>query len=137
MTQIHEASFLLDMPILLPALGYAAGRLTRLGETEFSQRRLGRALYGALLVGFWLIAGGLYFDRFSFEFFLGPMGRGNHFMWNSAMELLGLGPWLVLNEPSYVHPWSAPNLIAVGFLLFVYPALLWLGYSLGRRQGKI
>lgn len=122
-----QASFLLDLPILLPFFGFLAGRL---GKTK-GQKRL---LYGVVLIGFWLIAGGLYFDFFSFRFLIGEAGSGNHFMWNSGIEVLGLKPFVVFPAPSYLNFWSLPNLAALTLLFFVYPLVLWLSWRAGSRN---
>lgn len=121
------ASFALDIPILLPAFGYVAGRL---GKTK----KTGYLLYGITLLGFWLIAGGLYFNFISIEFLPGGAGQGNHFMWNSGIEVLGANPLIVFPEPSYAHFWSAPNLLAMIAFAFVYPAILWFGFKKGRSS---
>ena len=120
------ASFILDIPILLPALGFLAGRLAK-------SKISGLLLYCIALLGFWLIAGGLYFDALSMRFLLGGIGRGNHFMWNSGIEALGFSPWIEFLEPTYRNFWSLPNILALSLFLFVYPAVLWLGFKKGRQ----
>lgn len=125
--KIQTASLLLDIPILLPLSGYLSAKL---GKSE----RQKKALLVLSLLGFWVIAGGLYFDLLSFRFLLGEAGRGNHFMWNSGIELLGLRPLLAFQEASYSDFFSLANLAALALFLFVYPAALMLGFKLGRKS---
>ncbi|MBI4668751.1 MAG: hypothetical protein HY747_06135 [Elusimicrobia bacterium] len=126
---VSLASFALDIPILLPALGYLAGRLSKTGK-------MGCVLFNLSLLGFWLIAGGLYFDVLSVRFVLGDIGSGNHFMWNSGMEVLGIGPLFPFAESTYRNFWSTPNLVAMALFLFVYPAVLWLGFRKGKKHSN-
>lgn len=127
------ASFALDLPLLLPLIGYLAGRLA-------VNKACGYLFYGAALLGFWGVAGGLYFDFLSFEFLLGPPGRGNHFMWNSGIELLGFHPVFLSVNPTYADFWSLPNCSALLLLGMIYPAILGIGFQAGlnrRRSGPL
>ena len=126
------ASFALDIPILLPAAGWLAARLCR-GLAEPARTRRSRALLAAVLLGFWLVAGGLYFDLLNIEPLLGAPGRGNHFMWNSGVELLGVAP-LREGGASYRPFLSAANLAALFLFAAAYPAALWAGYRIGVRS---
>lgn len=127
--QVQMASFLLDIPILLPLSGYLSAKM---GKSEKQKK----GLLVLSLLGFWIVAGGFYFDVLSLNFLLGEAGGGNYFMWNSGVELLGLKPLLALARPSYQNFWSWPNLAAMALFLFVYPADLMLGFKLGHRSNE-
>jgi len=96
-------SFILD-PFLLLGLGVFIVWLT----VRKLYRRFGRnkffipGLFIFCLISFWLVAGaGLYLDNLNFSF-LGKAGEGNHFMWNSGCEILGIEPFVDTAAPTYV-----------------------------------
>ena len=91
-------------------------------------------LLGLALAGFWGVSGGLYADLWNFPF-LGEAGRGNHFMWNSGMELVGLSPWFRFSRPTYQDFFRVPNLTALFLFLVIYPLGIYAGFRLGDRHG--
>lgn len=125
---LQSASFLIDAFFLLPLCGYFAARISNRFHISSP------CLLGLALASFWIIAGGLYFDRLDFPF-LGEAGRGNHFMWNSGIEILGFTPLFAFPRPTYEPFFSLPNLFALVSFLFIYPAALYLGFRAGQRDG--
>ena len=124
----RQASFFLDSVCLLPLSGHLVARISR---------RYGlspRLLLGLALAGFWGVSGGLYADLWNFPF-LGEAGRGNHFMWNSGMELVGLSPWFRFSRPTYQDFFRVPNLTALFLFLVIYPLGIYAGFRLGDRHG--
>ena len=87
--------------------------------------------YGITLAIFWIASGALYFDVYRFPF-LGDIGRGNNFMWNSGIELFGARAIVDTDPPTYMDFTSPTNLLALGIFL-TYPFFLYLGIIFGRR----
>ncbi len=82
------------------------------------------ALYAAAIGIFVACSGSLYFDCLNFSFLAPILGHpgawsGNHFMWNSGIELLGFRP-LVSGEPTYRNFFGALNLSGLFTLFVVY-----------------
>ena len=63
---------------------------------------------------------------------LGEYGKGNHFMWNSGIELLGLKPFVDTSIPTYANPFGPMNILAIAIFL-TYPLWLYLGIKLGYK----
>ncbi len=83
--------------------------------------------YTALLI-FLAVSGSLYLDYINFSFLTPLLGHaeawgGNHFMWNSGIEVLGFGPLMDTAKPTYRNFWEFWNLLAL--VLFVaYPFVM-------------
>ncbi|MFC1521015.1 hypothetical protein ACFL6Y_01260 [Elusimicrobiota bacterium] len=127
--EIKEASFAIDIPILLPLAGY----LTAWFAWKVLNGKYGELILSAIFGVTYLIAGGLYIDAIDFPF-LGEAGYGNHFMWNSGIEITGLPSIFNFSAPTYIDFWSLPNMLAILMFAVVYPAVLILGYQYGRRK---
>lgn len=125
-------SFILD-PVLLILFGITIVWLTvRKFYKRYGRKKvilLGLAL--TVLISFWLIAGvGFYLDNLNIPF-LGEAGRGNHFMWNSYCELLGIEPFVDTTVPTYANFLSPLNLLALFIFIILYPAFLYIGIQFG------
>lgn len=103
---------------LLLGLLAAAFAVTRvLGRDK---RHFMRAFGFFTLSIFWLISGGLYFDLWG--------AGGNHFMWYSWLDKMGIVKTFPISTPTYEDFWGFWNLF--GFFLFLtYPFVL---YGAGR-----
>ncbi|OGQ05868.1 MAG: hypothetical protein A3F82_05970 [Deltaproteobacteria bacterium RIFCSPLOWO2_12_FULL_44_12] len=102
-------SFLFDIPIFLPFLGFLILWLHSKkgwhfwGWTAFT------------LSMFWLVSGGLYFDLWG--------EGGNHFMWYSWLDKMGIVKTFPIPTPTFQNPYGFWNLF--GFVLFLtYPFIL-------------
>lgn len=102
-------SFLVDIPILLPLLGVI---LFWLAEKK------GWNFWGwtvALMIVFWIVSGGLYFDLWG--------TGGNHFMWYSWLDKMGIVKTSPIPTPTYQNFSGFWNLL--GLALFIsYPFFL-------------
>ena len=119
-------SFILDILFLLPLVGL----LVEVTAKHIRKINLARPmLYIVAIVIFLAISGPLYFDYFNFYFLTPFLGYpeawdGNHFMWNSGIEVLGLRPFVDTTIPTYQNFWGFWNLLAL-FLFFVtYPLIM-------------
>jgi hypothetical protein len=86
-------------------------------------------LFLALVLSIGLL---LYFDLLSVPG-LGDYGKGNHFMWNSGIELFGFKSPVLLSQPSYFHFFSVLNLSALAIFVFLYPIFLLVGIKIGQK----
>ena len=82
-------------------------------------------LYSTALSIFLAISGSLYLDYLNFNFLTPFLGHpeawgGNHFMWNSGVEVLGLKPIIDTTIPTYLNFWGFWNLLAMILLGPVY-----------------
>lgn len=112
-------SFIID-PFLLAGTAllivFLADRFAGAVDSSGTRKRLTIILYIIAVCIFWLIAGGLYFDFLDMPF-IGKYGEGNHFMWNSGMELTGMKPIVDTLIPTYAD-WKNPlNILGMGILL--------------------
>jgi len=124
-----DLSFILD-PLLLIASGIAEVYIVEKWMYKHTSRRKGMIILSSLvMLLFWSIAGALYLDLLNVPF-LGDFGNGNHFMWNSGVELLGFPPFVDTTTPTYTKAFGVLNLIAI-VLFCVYPVWLYLGISCG------
>lgn len=117
-------SFLLDMPLLLPLVGMLVEAVARRVHGSRTARRL---LYVLAISIFIAISGSLYLDYLNFNFLAPFLGHreawgGNHFMWNSGIELVGLQPFTPA-MPTYKHFLGAWNVFAL-LLFAVYPLVM-------------
>lgn len=114
-------SFIFDIPIFLPLLGALLWALHLHKHWNF------RNWFIFTLAMFWLISGSLYFD-------LGIKG-GNHFMWYSWLDTLGVVKTFPIPTPTYKDFWGFWNLF--GFFLFLtYPFILFWGGSLCYKMAR-
>jgi len=130
----HLHSFIID-PFLL--LGF--GLLIAWVEKRFISRHfpnlkinLTPYLFAAVILGFWLIAGGFYLNMMDMPF-IGEYGAGHHFMWNSGVELVGLPPFVDTTVPTYAECGNPLNLLAWAMFLIAYPFFLYCGLRMGRK----
>ena len=122
-------SFLID-PILLVLCGIIeVGLYVKVLQKKFKSEKILLVLSIIVVVVFWLIAGLLYLDYLNMPG-LGEYGRGNHFMWNSGIELLGFEPFVDTSVPTYVKPFGILNILAL-MIFLSYPIWLYLGIRLG------
>lgn len=128
----EKGTFVIDILILLPLvfgplIVYLA---TRHIYRWFGRRKLIIPFFSGLVIkGFWLAAGGLYFDYWKFGF-LSKMS-GNEFMWNWPFDLLG---WRLAAKdqiPTYADFYGFWNILACFLFLAVYPLALWVGIQIG------
>ena len=143
-------SFIMDIPLMmLGGLGivYACNRF-------FFRITQGRryplyVLTAVFFFWFYFIAVyGLYLDNLNLPITTMSGGKyiggGNYFMWNSALEIFGIGPF-VESVPTYADPFGALNLFAIFIFTVAYPFSYWVGIQLGyimfgrneRQQGAI
>lgn len=125
-------SFVLDLLILLPLVGLLVEAAAR-WLLKKDWRKVRPILYFIAIVVFWMISASLYLDYLSFSILAPVLGHpeawaGNHFMWNSGIELLGFKP-IVANTPTYANFWGFWNLLAVALFLS-YPFVM---VKAGRR----
>lgn len=111
-------SFLFDIPIFLPLLGVLILWLSQKKGWNFR----GWTIF--TLSMFWLVSGGLYFDLW------GP--GGNHFMWYSWLDRMGIVKTLPIPTPTYQNPYGFWNLFGL-FLFLTYPFILIFGGRLFYR----
>lgn len=64
---------------------------------------------------FWLVSGGLYWDIWG--------EGGNHFMWYSWLDTMGLITGQPISTPTYLQPWAFWNLFGI-FLFLIYPIIM-------------
>lgn len=120
-------SFLFDIPIFLPLLGVLLVWLA--GNRGWNYRGWGIFT----LAMFWLVSGGLYWDVW------GP--GGNHFMWYSWLDTMGIIKPGLVPTPTYQNPYGFWNLLGI-FLFLTYPFILfkvgkWLkGILFGHIKGQ-
>ena len=103
-------SFIFDIPIFLPLLGALLWYLHLHKGWNFKRWSL------FTLAIFWLVSGGLYFDLWG--------AGGNHFMWYSWLDKMGIVKTTPIPSPTYENFWGFWNLF--GFFLFLtYPFILY------------
>lgn len=120
-----------NIPFVMIGLGLYLLLLLDVSIFTFFQRfwlTIRQALYTTAFSIFLAIAGSLYFDLFNFSFLTLLLGHpeawgGNHFMWNSGIEVLGLKPIVDTIIPTYQNFWKFWNLLA---LLLLGPVYLWI-----------
>lgn len=115
-------SFILDILILLPLVGLLVEVMARRMRIFYTARRM---LYAVAVMIFLAISGSLYLDYFNFSFLTPFLGHpeawgGNHFMWNSGIEVLGLRSIVDTAIPTYQNFWGFWNLLAMILLGPVY-----------------
>ena len=124
-------SFILD-PLLLITSGIVEVYIVEKWLHKYINKKEGMLILSFLvIVVFWGIAGALYLDLISLSF-IGEAGNGNHFMWNSGIELLGIPPFVDTSTPTYINPFCVLNILAV-VLFGLYPAWLYLGIICGLK----
>jgi len=127
----EEGSFVLDIFILLPAIG---AFIVWLGVRHLYKwwKSSIFTLYIIALILFIAIAAGLYFDAWRPPVFLSTLS-GNDFMWNyPILALTGHRIVPLSCIPTYASFWCFLNLLAIFlFFLVFYPLLLWLGIQIG------
>lgn len=82
-------------------------------------------LYATAFGIFLAISGSLYYDYLNFSFLTPLLGHpeawgGNHFMWNSGIEVLGLKTIVDTTVPTYQNFWGFWNLLAIILLGPIY-----------------
>lgn len=92
-------------------------------------------LYATAFGIFLAIADSLYYDYLNFYFLTPVLGHpeawgGNHFMWNSGIEVLGLQPIVDTTIPTYQNFWGFWNVLALALLGPVY---IWVMVKTGTR----
>lgn len=123
-------SFIFDIPIFLPLLGVIIFWLVQ-------KKGLGKKwvwIFSILTLSvFWIVSGGLYFDLW---------GRGgNHFMWYSWLDTMGIVKPGFIPTPTYQNPLGFWNLFGI-FLFLTYPFIMlgvgkWLkGILFGHIKGQ-
>ena len=124
-------SFILD-PFLLVASGIVEVYIVDKWLCRYMNKRKVIIVFSSVVVLlFWLVAGALYFDIINVPF-LEEAGKGNYFMWNSGIELLGIPPLINISTSTYTDPLGLLNILA--FILFsLYPVWLYLGILCGQR----
>lgn len=126
----QNGTFLIDSLFLLP---WIFGPFIAYITVRHLYRLFGRkkwfisALFLLTICGFWLIAGGLYFDYIS-PYPLSKLG-GNAFMWNWPFNLFGAT--LVKNIPTYTNFFGFWNILALFLFAIAYPLMLWIGIKIG------
>ncbi|MBI2063272.1 MAG: hypothetical protein HYT61_03510 [Candidatus Yanofskybacteria bacterium] len=85
-------------------------------------------LYYTALVIFLTISGSLYVDYINFSFLTPLLGHaeawsGNHFMWNSGIEVVGFNPLIDTTVPTYKNFLGSWNLLAL-VLFLTYPFVM-------------
>jgi len=125
-----DMSFLID-PILLILCGITEVGIYSKFLREKESKKILVGLSIIVVTIFWLIAGLLYLDYIDMPG-LGEYGKGNHFMWNSGIELLGLKSFVDTSIPTYTNPLGPMNILAIAIFL-TYPLWLYLGIKLGYR----
>lgn len=122
-------SFIIDTFLLIGCGALVVYISVRFLLKRFQFRHWIPLLAVMVLMVFWLIAGALYLDIIDFPF-LGDAGRGNHFMWNSGCELIGLKAFVDASVPTYTDLFGAMNVFAI-FLFALYPLWLYIGILIG------
>ena len=117
-------SFILDFGLLLPLVGLLVEYLSR----KFQNRQARACLYAIAIGMFLTISGSLYLDRLTLSFLVPYLGHpgawgGNHFMWNSGIEVLGLKPIFSRTLPTYIPFWGPWNILALAFF-GLYPLVM-------------
>jgi len=97
-----DLSFILD-PLLLIVSGIAEVYIVERWLYKHINKRKSLIVLSLLVILlFWSVAGALYLDLLNIPF-LGDFGKGNHFMWNSGIELLGFSPLVDTTTPTYTE----------------------------------
>jgi len=124
-------SFMLDITLLLPLVGLLVEMLAR----KISKKYIRQVLYVTIISLFIMVSGSLYFDLINFYFLTVFLGHpeawsGNHFMWNSGIEVLGFRPIIDTTTPTYTNFWGFWNIFAMVLFFVIYPTLM---IKTGRR----
>lgn len=123
-------SFIFDV-VALAIVGYLlGGRISSFMPLQ--DRRKNDALVAVLLAALFLVVAiPMYLDLVNISW-IGPAGSGRNFMWNSGMELIGLGPLFDVSDTyvDFLHPLN----VAAVSLFFFYPISAWLGLRVKRRR---
>lgn len=129
-------SFILDFLILLPLIGLLIEIIARRLTVKAKNREclLRKFFYCAATVILWVATGLCYFDLFDCSFASSFLGHpeawgGNHYMWNSGIEILGLEPFIDTTVPTYKNFWGPMNILAM-ILFALYPFVL---YGSGKK----
>lgn len=118
-----DMSFLLDPPLLI-ASGILIVHLRRKFNMEL------KWLSTLVILLFWIFALALYLDFLHIPL-PDTAGKGNYFMWNSGLNLLGI-ELVSITKPTYQNPFGSLNILAIiQFLL--YPLWLNLGFKIGSK----
>jgi len=126
-----DMSFLID-PFLLIFSGIAEVYLCeKILCKHHEKKNVLLFLSVVIIFCFWIIAGALYLDYLNIPF-LGDYGRGNHFMWNSGVEIIGLKPFIDTSVPTYKNTLSSLNLLAI-LIFATYPLWLYFGIRVGYK----
>ncbi len=129
-----DLSFILD-PLLLIVSGIAEVYIVERWLYKHINKRKSLIVLSLLVILlFWSIAGALYLDLLNIPF-LGDFGKGNHFMWNSGIELLGFSPLVDTTTPTYTELFGGLNILAIVLFCF-YPVWLYLGILCGSKIVK-
>ena len=124
-------SFLLD-PILLIVSGYLIAFIEKNYISSDNRGKFRKIMIILTISLFWIIAGSLYLDLINIPF-LGEYGQGNHFMWNSGIEIIGLKPIISTTKPTYEDPLNPLNILAI-IMFMLYPLWLHLGIKMGNKK---
>ena len=126
-------SFILD-PILLTIIGYIIAKIEKKHIKSENREKFRKITKTLTLITFWTIAGALYLDIINMPL-LGAYGKGNHFMWNSGIEIIGAKPIINTETPTYKNPLNPLNILAT-IMFTLYPIWLNLGTKLGTKTTK-
>ncbi|MBI2669551.1 MAG: hypothetical protein HYX20_00140 [Candidatus Yanofskybacteria bacterium] len=101
--------------------------LALLGGRPWRWQTVRFTLYATAFGIFFAISDSLYYDYLNFSFLAPFLGHpeawgGNHFMWNSGLEVLGLKPIVDTTIPTYQNFWGFWNLLA---LVLLGPVYIW------------
>lgn len=96
-----------------------------LGGKPWKWQTVRFTLYATAFGIFFTISDSLYYDYLNFSFLTPFLGHpeawsGNHFMWNSGIEVLGLRPIVDTAIPTYQNFWGFWNVLAMILLGPVY-----------------
>lgn len=132
------AGFITKNPIMtltgfLLYLPFAPKAIT--GEDVWECWSVRQMLYATAFGIFLAIANSLYCDYLNFYFLTPFLGHpeawdGNHFMWNSGIEISGLKPIVDTTIPTYQNFWGFWNLLAI---LLLGPVYVWVMVKAGTR----
>ncbi|MBI2063513.1 MAG: hypothetical protein HYT65_00765 [Candidatus Yanofskybacteria bacterium] len=121
--------FIQNTFIVLMGLALYASLLAILTGAPEEWPSVRQILYATALWIFFTISGSLYLDYLNFYFLAPLLGHpeawgGNHFMWNSGLEVLRLKPIVDTAIPTYQNFWGFWNLLAMVLLGPAYALVL-------------